>query len=256
MESDIYYVNFGKSDSKGTTSPPQLPSRPKDHGKAKKSRESRCLVLMAVGLVLICALQLVNSSTGVLQFIMITEERDLLKTYMNTVEEFSQTIKSLQDNYNDLINEKDQLQKNFSSLSQKKLELENKVTSLRVELNEAYERSYQLGSIFISVELKNWYESRQYCRNRGGDLIIINTEEKQSFITTLVTEGAWIGLSDIQLEGKMTWVDNSTLKQGFWELGEPNNSGNEDCVERRASRPFLNWNDIPCSFLRQGICEK
>jgi len=134
---------------------------------------------MAVGLVLICALQLVNSSTGVLQFIMITEERDLLKTYMNTVEEFSQTIKSLQDNYNDLINEKDQLQKNFSSLSQKKLELENKVTSLRVELNEAYNKSYQLGSIFISVELKNWYESRQYCRNRGGDLIIINTEEKQ-----------------------------------------------------------------------------
>ncbi|KAL0202527.1 hypothetical protein M9458_000545, partial [Cirrhinus mrigala] len=57
----------------------------------------------------------------ILQHITITAERDLMKSYKNTVEEFSQTINSLQDNYTDLMNEKDQLQKNFSSLSQKKL---------------------------------------------------------------------------------------------------------------------------------------
>ncbi|CAM4735366.1 unnamed protein product [Leuciscus chuanchicus] len=125
--------------------------------------------------------RLVDSSTGVLQFIMITEERDLLKTYKNTFEEFSQIIKSLQDNYTDLMDEKDQLQNNFSSLSQKKLELETRVTSLRDELKKAYEKGYQWGSgwFFISNVSKSWSDSRQYCRDQGGDLIIINTEEKQ-----------------------------------------------------------------------------
>ncbi len=31
----------------------------------------------------------------------------------------------------------------------------------------------------MSTEEKNWSDSRQYCRDRGSDLIIINTEEKQ-----------------------------------------------------------------------------
>ncbi len=31
----------------------------------------------------------------------------------------------------------------------------------------------------MSTELKSWSDSRQYCRDRGSDLIIINTEEKQ-----------------------------------------------------------------------------
>ncbi len=31
----------------------------------------------------------------------------------------------------------------------------------------------------MSTELKSWSDSRQYCRDRGGDLIIINTEDKQ-----------------------------------------------------------------------------
>uniref|UniRef100_A0A8C2ILA7 C-type lectin domain-containing protein n=1 Tax=Cyprinus carpio TaxID=7962 RepID=A0A8C2ILA7_CYPCA len=96
---------------------------------------SRCLVLITVGLGVICVLLLVFI---ILLHITITAERDLIKSYKNTVEEFKQTINSLQDNYTDLTQknlvletkykdlttEKDQLQSNFSSLNQKKLELE------------------------------------------------------------------------------------------------------------------------------------
>ncbi len=35
------------------------------------------------------------------------------------------------------------------------------------------------GSFFVSNELKSWSDSRQYCRDHGADLIIINTEDKQ-----------------------------------------------------------------------------
>ncbi|XDV16150.1 hypothetical protein PO909_015981, partial [Leuciscus waleckii] len=78
---------------------------------------------MTVCLGLICVLLLVFITL----YITITAERDLLKSYKNTVEEFNHTINSLQDNYTDLMTEKDQLKNNFSSLSQKKLELEAKL---------------------------------------------------------------------------------------------------------------------------------
>ncbi|KAF4118195.1 hypothetical protein G5714_000246 [Onychostoma macrolepis] len=227
-------------------------SRCQDEGKARKQRGSRCLVLITVGLGLICVLLLVFI---ILQHITITAERDLIKSYKNTVEEFDQTINSLQDNYTDLMTEKHQLQNNFSSLSQKKLELESKVTSLSEELNmDASKR----GWFFMSNELKSWSDSRQYCRDRGGDLVIINTEEKQRLISSFTTESVWIGLSDTENEGNMTWVDNSPMKQGFWVEGEPNNHGGyEDCIELNAADPILsNWNDLSCNYTRNGICEK
>ncbi|XP_058605277.1 CD209 antigen-like protein 2 [Onychostoma macrolepis] len=213
---------------------------------------SSCLVLITVGLGLICVLLLIFI---ILQHITITAERDLIKSYKNTVEEFNQTINSLQDKYTDLMTEKHQLQNNFNSFSQKKLELESKVTSLSEELKkEASKR----GCFFMSIELKNWSDSRQYCRDRGGDLVIINTEEKQRHISSFTTERVWIGLSDTEQEGIMKWVNNSPLKQGFWFKGEPNNyNGDEDCIELNYKRETLNsWNDRKCSDKIKGICEK
>uniref|UniRef100_A0A672TBD0 C-type lectin domain-containing protein n=1 Tax=Sinocyclocheilus grahami TaxID=75366 RepID=A0A672TBD0_SINGR len=48
---------------------------------------------------------------------------------------------------------------------------------LETELRNVSERGN--GMLFISSELKSWSDSRQYCRDRGADLIIINSEEKQ-----------------------------------------------------------------------------
>ncbi len=160
------------------------------------------MVLISVGLGIICVLLLVFI---ILQYITITAERDLIKSYKNTVEEFNQTINGLQNNYTDLMTEKHQLQNNFISLSQKKLELERNVTSLSEELKKETSKRGQYiclllffcffifnvdgfikymfrcgsGWFFVSTELKSWSDSRQYCRDHGSDLIIINTEEKQ-----------------------------------------------------------------------------
>ncbi len=134
------------------------------------------MVLITVGLGLICVLLLVFI---ILQHITITAERDLIKSYENTVEEFNQTINSLQDNYTALMTEKHQLQNNFSSLTQKNLELENKVNGFQLQSDlDSLNKSGPV-SFFMSSELKNWADSRQYCRDRGADLVIINTEEKQ-----------------------------------------------------------------------------
>ncbi|XP_058638472.1 hepatic lectin-like isoform X2 [Onychostoma macrolepis] len=248
MESGNFYVCRNIYNRSG----PRTQSRCQDEGKAQKQRGSRCLVLITVSLGLICVLLLVFI---ILQHITITAERDLINSYKNTVEEFNQTINSLQDNYTYLLTDKDQLQNNFSSLSQKNLELESKVTSLSEELKkEASKRRW----FFMSSESMSWSDSRQYCRDRGADLVIINTQEKQRQISSFTTERVWIGLSDREQEGNMKWVNNSPLKQGFWFNGEPNDqAGNEDCIELMPSNPILNnWNDLPCSEKRKGFCEK
>ncbi|XP_042620388.1 C-type lectin domain family 4 member M-like isoform X1 [Cyprinus carpio] len=284
MDLETIYENVKRRDIESTTGP-QTQSHGQYEGKDLKRRGSRCLVLITVGLGLICVLLLVFI---ILLHITITAERDLIKSYKNTVEEFNQTINSLQDNYTDLMTEKHQLQNNFNSLNKKKLELESKVTSLSEEAKKESSKQHQYtyvfmllfrfifdahgfikcmflcgsGRFFISTELKSWSDSRQYCRDRGADLLIINTEEKQRFISSLVSERVWIGLSDREQEGIMKWVDNSPLKQGFWLKGEPNNTDNEDCIELNYNRekpgwsPLTSWNDCSCSEKIKGICEK
>ncbi|KAG1943831.1 CD209 antigen [Pimephales promelas] len=203
---------------------------------------------MTVCLGLICVLLLVFITL----YITITAERNLLKSYKNTVEEFNHTIISLQDKNTNLMTENDQLKNKFNSLSQKKLDLETRVNDLTAEKSQLRgsfdalnQKKLELetrvndltaekrnGWFFISSELKSWSESRQFCRDRGADLIIINTEEKQRFISSFIKESVWIGLSDIENEGNMKWVDNSPLKQGI-KIFTPGQQGAAELVYQR-----------------------
>ncbi|KAL6466990.1 hypothetical protein MHYP_G00247940 [Metynnis hypsauchen] len=111
---------------------------------------------------------------------------------------------------------------------------------------------------YISNERMSWYDSRQYCRRRSADLVIINSGTEQDFLTSILRNHdaitAWIGLTDKDTEGRWKWVDGSTLTYGYWRNGEPNNLFNEDCAELN---PDMNkWNDKQCSAYHRWICEK
>ncbi|XP_036438798.1 C-type lectin domain family 4 member M-like [Colossoma macropomum] len=106
---------------------------------------------------------------------------------------------------------------------------------------------------------KSWSESRQDCRGRGADLVIINSREEQNFIEILRRgQRAWIGLTDSEKEGAWKWVDGSALITGLWGSDEPNGAaGDEDCVVTGdKSDPVNNWADYPCNDRFVWICEK
>uniref|UniRef100_A0A3B1JAG9 C-type lectin domain-containing protein n=1 Tax=Astyanax mexicanus TaxID=7994 RepID=A0A3B1JAG9_ASTMX len=113
---------------------------------------------------------------------------------------------------------------------------------------------------YISTVEKNWYNSRKECKDRGTDLLIINSREEQEFINKEFgrTE-AWIGLTDEKTEKVWKWVDGSPLTTKFWWAGEPNDYQNDDCAitsYQKAKSDLLTWADYPCEHPVSWICEK
>ncbi|KAI4889630.1 hypothetical protein NFI96_026556 [Prochilodus magdalenae] len=181
----------------------------------------------AVGLGLLCVLLL--AAITVLS-IMLTAERDQLQT-----------------SYTNLTVERDQLQK-------KLLELE--------EVNKQGWRYFDSSIYYITTKKKSWSESRQDCRQREADLVVINSPEEQEFISRVFGDWeAWIGLTDSDTEGVWKWVDGSELTTSFWWPGEPNDhGGNEDCaitnIRFAEPKSVLTWADFPCTHPVVGICKK
>ncbi|KAM7331501.1 hypothetical protein ACRRTK_008209 [Alexandromys fortis] len=112
------------------------------------------------------------------------------------------------------------------------------------------------GSCYLfSRTLGSWEASVASCQNFGAHLVIVNSFEEQQFLKYLhirKNELTWIGLSDHKHEGSWHWVDGTPLGLSFWKDGEPNNEGDEDCVELSEDK----WNDKRCAAKNFWICEK
>ena len=63
----------------------------------------------------------------------------------------------------------------------------------------------------------------------------------------------WMGGNDVDEEGSWKWTDGSPFDFTFWDSGEPNNSGNEDCMHHGWNGK---WNDAPCSRTNTFLCSK
>jgi surface protein len=95
-----------------------------------------------------------------------------------------------------------------------------------------------------------WSEAQTYAEQYGGNLVSINSQEENDFITSKTNGKIWIGLTDSDEEGVWKWSDDSEYDFSNWKSGEPNNSGNgipcrpygEDYVEIDNTGY---WNDAP-----------
>ncbi|XP_036439380.1 CD209 antigen-like protein E [Colossoma macropomum] len=173
-----------------------------------------------------------------------------LRLYLADLE---QTICNNQtkESYTSLTTERDQLQKERDKLQRKLSELE--------KTKQQDWTFFNTSMYFISIGGKIWSKSRQDCRERGADLVTINSREEQDFIEKLRQgQTAWIGLTDSEKEGTWKWVDGSALTTKFWGHDEPNSAaGDEDCVVTGYKpNPVNNWADFPCNDWFVWICEK
>ncbi|EDL21963.1 mCG132033, isoform CRA_a [Mus musculus] len=112
------------------------------------------------------------------------------------------------------------------------------------------------GSCYLfSRTLGSWETSASSCEDLGAHLVIVNSVSEQRFMkywNVRKNQRSWIGLSDHIHEGSWQWVDGSALKFSFWKEGEPNNDGDEDCVEL-----FMDdWNDNKCTEQNFWVCEQ
>ncbi|KAK7800582.1 hypothetical protein U0070_013386, partial [Myodes glareolus] len=72
---------------------------------------------------------------------------------------------------------------------------------------------FQGNCYFFSKFQQNWHDSVTACREVGAQLVVIKSDEEQSFLQQMSKEKgyAWMGLSDLKHEGMWHWLDGSHL---------------------------------------------
>ncbi len=107
-----------------------------------------------------------------------------------------------------------------------------------------------------------WPQAQAACQEMGGHLIIINSEEENTFASFFVTgtRALWIGLTDEAQEGTWRWVDGTPAEFTAWAPGEPNDwQGREDHAEIALYEDdgviYARWNDSDIAHVDGFICE-
>ena len=117
---------------------------------------------------------------------------------------------------------------------------------------------YEGHCYYISGSSSTWSAAEQYCNAKGAHLIKLDNAAESAWI--IKQRGsvlrAWIGLIDPTGKHHWKWVsDQSRATYVHWAPGEPNFSGHF-CAEMYMASHNGKWNNLPCSAIRQFICEK
>ncbi|XP_075967348.1 C-type lectin domain family 4 member A-like isoform X2 [Anarhichas minor] len=76
-------------------------------------------------------------------------------------------------------------------------------------------RRFSSSCYLLSNKTGSWEESRKDCRDKGADLVIIDSLEEQKLLLNIITDHTWIGLSDRDDEGTWRWIDGTPLTEAL-----------------------------------------
>uniref|UniRef100_A0A669EZ09 C-type lectin domain-containing protein n=1 Tax=Oreochromis niloticus TaxID=8128 RepID=A0A669EZ09_ORENI len=174
----------------------------------------------------------------------ITEERDLLNANVSVV---SNQLSSMTE-------ERDLLKANLTEMT-KEMERLQRLFNQNKACPAGWSK-FSCSCYLLSERSASWDVARKNCRDRGADLMVIDTPEEQMILSVIITEDAWIGLNDKEKEGTWKWVDGTPLTLRYWAGDQPDNGGGlEDCAHI-INNNKKSWNDLPCSTSLKWICEK
>uniref|UniRef100_A0A4W5L1V1 Macrophage mannose receptor 1 n=1 Tax=Hucho hucho TaxID=62062 RepID=A0A4W5L1V1_9TELE len=107
----------------------------------------------------------------------------------------------------------------------------------------------------VTENKKSWSEAREFCKAIGGDLMSIHSATDLNSSPYHSSDGAWIGLSNLDPNAGFVWADGSAFGYENWGFGEPNNyNDNEKCAEVQFYYG-RHWNDRHCDAYNDWICE-
>ncbi|XP_045179679.2 macrophage mannose receptor 1-like isoform X2 [Mercenaria mercenaria] len=114
--------------------------------------------------------------------------------------------------------------------------------------------------LYSGDEKKSWDAAQSACFNAEGQLVEIESDSENNFIVELKTNvssnptESWIGLHDIETEGKHIWVSSgNNTTYSSWGSGEPNDHDGGACVQLHGNGK---WNDTDCQLERSYVCER
>ncbi|KAL3969673.1 prickle [Sarotherodon galilaeus] len=190
----------------------------------------------------------------------------------------SELLSAMNNQFSSMSEERDPLNANVSAMIDQIFSMTEERDLLQADLTEKTKELERLQSLFnqkktcptgwkmfsgvcyfLSGTSGIWDEARRDCRDKGADLVVIESPEEQNFLTTIINDNTWIGLTDNGMEGQWKWVDGTPLTLANWATNEPNNGGSltseEDCVHIRAEDQRT-WNDISCTASMKWICKE
>ncbi|XP_077993135.1 C-type mannose receptor 2-like [Glandiceps talaboti] len=112
---------------------------------------------------------------------------------------------------------------------------------------------------FVSTAA-TWSDAETSCNNMMGNLVAINDNVEQAFVSSKLAvfgngNWYWIGLTDISSPGQFTWSDGDPVTYTHWDVGQPDNS-NGDCVGANTGSNAGLWTATSCDGAMPYICEK
>ncbi|XP_067460383.1 CD209 antigen-like protein C isoform X2 [Thunnus thynnus] len=178
--------------------------------------------------------------------------------YSVVINNLTERLQDSNNNLSSMSEERDLLLANLTEITKEMEKLQS--LSVHKYTCPAGWRMFRRSCYLLSSESGSWSRGRQDCREKGADLVVIDSTEEQTFLSTFteVETWSWIGLTDKDKEGTWKWIDGTPLTLSYWERNQPDNGngdpqwGEEDCVHIRSG----NWNDLSCDASLPWICEK
>jgi C-type mannose receptor len=105
------------------------------------------------------------------------------------------------------------------------------------------------------ITAAGWSNHKTACESQGANVYLAIPDDmtELSALVTNAGQDVWVGIDDIAVEGTFVTVRNATPPFLPWAPGEPDNAGNQDCVEILAASSQVAT--LACSQSRIAICE-
>lgn len=108
----------------------------------------------------------------------------------------------------------------------------------------------------------SWSEARARCAEGGGSLVTVHSQAEWDVVRDLrgIVESLWLGGDDrdsecnVDVPGcRFRWATGEPFLFSRWGRGEPNDDGEEDCLE--VDGLTGDWNDEGCGEDQRSVCE-